>query len=365
MAKLAVLDARGTPDFPDRLRAIWDAGDAALPVDPRLPAPARAALLAAMRAGEPVDDGDALVVATGGTTGAPKGVVLTHEAVAASAVITSRALDVYPGADRWLACLPLAHIGGLSVVTRALVTGTPLTVHDGFDPSAVEQAATAGCTLVSLVPTALRRLDPSGYRVVLLGGSPSWEALPANAVQTYGMTESSSGVVYGGKPLPRVEVRADADGQLWLRSPTLLRAYRDGTDPRDAEGWYPTGDAGSVGPDGTVTVTGRLDDAIVTGGEKVWPEPVERVLRAVPGVADVAVAGVPDPEWGTRVVALIVAGRGEQPPPSLAALRDAVRAALPAYCAPRAVAFTDALPRTPLGKLDRRAVVPVWEGLVS
>lgn len=362
MAKLAVLDARGTPDFPDRLRAIWEAGDAALPVDPRLPAPARAALLEAMGAGEPVDDGDALVVATGGTTGAPKGVVLTHDAVAASAVLTSRALGVDPGADRWLACLPLAHIGGLSVVTRALLTGTPLTVHDGFDPAAVEDAAAAGCTLVSLVPTALRRVDAGRYRVVLLGGSPSWEEPPANAVATYGMTESGSGVVYGGRPLPGVEVRVDEAGQLWLRSPTLLRCYRDGTDPRDAQGWYPTGDAGSVEPDGTVAVTGRLDDAIVTGGEKVWPEPVERVLRAVPGVADVAITGVADPEWGARVVALVVPA-GDAP--SLAQLRDAVKAVLPAYCAPRAVAFTGALPRTPLGKLDRASLLPIWEAAVS
>ena len=362
MAKLVALDARGTADLPDRLRAIWDAGDAALPVDPRLPSVARDRLLASLRAGEPVDDGEALVVATGGTTGEPKGVVLTHDALAASSVLTSRALEVDPDRDRWLACLPLAHIGGLSVVLRALHTGTPLTIIDGFDAATVEDVARADrgadrCTLVSLVPSALRRVDAAAYRRILLGGSPSWEALPANAVQTYGMTETASGVVYDGRPLPGVDVRSDPDGQLWVRSPTLLRSYRDGTVPVDREGWFPTGDAGHVDVEGKVTVTGRLDDAINTGGEKVWPEPVERILRVLPGVADVAIAGAADPEWGQRVVALVVPEPGAAHP-GLDALREAVKAVLPPAAAPRELVIVDALPRTPLGKLDRRSLLP-------
>src|SRR3954471_23095303 len=139
--KLVAIDATGGPSFVDRLRAAWDAGDAVLPVDPRLPSPARQALLDAVGARRPVTPGDAVVVATSGTTGDPKGVVLTHVAVAASAQATSIRLEVDPNADRWLACLPLAHVGGLSVVMRARVTGTPLTVHDGFDAASVEQEA--------------------------------------------------------------------------------------------------------------------------------------------------------------------------------------------------------------------------------
>ena len=120
------------------------------------------------------------------------------------------------------------------------------------------------------------------------------------------MTETGSACVYDGWPLDGVEVRVAATGELEVRGPMLLRAYRDGTDPKDADGWFATADAGSVGPDGRVVVHGRVDDAIVTGGEKVWPIPVERVLGRLPGIAEVAVVGRPDPEWGQRVVAVVV-----------------------------------------------------------
>jgi O-succinylbenzoic acid--CoA ligase len=337
--RLVPIDATPGPAFVDSLRRAWDDGDAALPVDPRLPPPAARRLLDALRVEEPVEDGDALVVATSGTTGEPKGVVLTHEAVLASAGATSARLAVDPSVDTWLSCLPLAHVGGLSVVTRALLTGTPLT----FD-------LLAPATLVSLVATQLGRMDVSRFRTVVLGGSAAPAERPDNCVVTYGMTETGSGVVYDGVPLDGVEVRADGDGQLWLRGPMLLRAYRDGVDPKDAEGWFPTGDAGTVGADGVVRVDGRIADVVVTGGEKVWPDPVERVLRRLPSVADVAIGGRPDHEWGERVVAYVVATAA---PPSLDELRDAVKAELPPWCAPKEVVLVDSLPRTPLGKLRR------------
>jgi O-succinylbenzoic acid--CoA ligase len=349
---LIVVEARGGAPFVDRLRRAWDDGDAVFPLDPRLPAPARAQVLAAARADEPVADGDALVVATSGTTGEPKAAVLTHDAVAASARATSARLGVDPAADRWLACLPLAHVGGLSVVTRALATGTPLSVHDGFDAGAVEAAARAGATLVSLVPTALRRVDPALFRVVVLGGSAMPPELPPNAVATYGLTETGSGVVYDGVPLDGVEVDV-VNAEIRLRCPMLLRAYRDGTDPRDADGWFPTGDAGIWdAASGRLRVLGRIGDVIVTGGEKVWPAAVERVLAAHPDVGEAAVVGVPDHEWGARVVAVVVP-QDRARPPALADLRDAVKAELPAYAAPRELRIVDALPRTGLGKVAR------------
>jgi o-succinylbenzoate---CoA ligase len=350
--RLIVVEARGTAGFVDRLRRAWDDGDAVFPLDPRLPAPARARVLAAARPDKPVEDGDALVVATSGTTGDPKAAVLTHEAVAASARDTSARLGVDPRADRWLACLPLAHVGGLSVVTRALVTGTPLTVHDGFDPAAVEAAAADGCTLVSLVPTALRRIDPARFRAIVLGGSAMPPDLPANAVATYGMTETGSGVVYDGEPLDGVEVRV-VDGEIQLRAPMLLRAYRDGTDPRTSDGWFPTGDAGEWDPStGVLWVFGRTGDVIVTGGEKVWPATVERALGAHPAVAEVAVVGDADPEWGQRVVALVVP-IDTAAPPTLGDLRATAKSELPAYAAPRELRLVSALPRTALGKVAR------------
>jgi len=332
----------------DALRAAWDAGDAVLPVDPRLPGPAARALVEELRAGESVEPGDALVVATSGTTGRPKGVVLTHDQVAASAEATSTHLGIDPARHRWLACLPLAHVGGLSVVTRAWHTGTPVDVHDGFDPAAVDAAA-AGCTHVSLVGTALARIDPTRWERIVLGGSAPPPDRPANSVATYGMTETGSGVVYDGVALPGVELRIDA-GEVLVRGPMVATRYRDGTPVVDDDGWLRTGDLGRL-DDGVLTVFGRRGDLIITGGENVHPDPVEQRLRAHPAVADAAVVGRPDPEWGQRVVAVLelVPGAGV---PSLQELRDWVREVLPAYAAPKELDVRP-LPRTALGKVRR------------
>lgn len=350
MPRLVALEAVGDA-FVDALQRAWEAGEAVLPVDPRLPAPARAAMLDAARVGDPVEPGDALVLATSGTSGEPKLVVLTHAAIAASARVTSRRLAVDAAVDRWLACLPLAHVGGLSVVTRALHTGTPCTIHERFDPEAVEAAALAGCTLTSLVPTALRRVDVSRFRVVLLGGQAPPPDRPPRVVATYGMTETGSGVVYDGIPLDEVEVRVDDGGQIHVRGPMLLRAYRDGTDPKDRDGWFPTGDLGHF--DGRrLSVHGRASDLIITGGENVWPAAVEAALNTHPGVAEAAVIGRPDDEWGERVVALVVP-TDPADPPTLDELRAHVAAHLPRHAAPSVLELRNGLERTPSGKVRR------------
>jgi len=358
---LVAIDATGGPNFVTALRRAWDAGDAVLPVDPRLPPAGRQRLLDALGAGLPVRDGDAVVVATSGTTGDPKGVVLTHDAVRASADATSERIGVDPSTDRWLACLPLSHVGGLSVVMRALLTTTPLTILPAFDADEVTVAAEDGATLVSLVPTALRRIDPSVFRLIVLGGAAPPRALPPNVVTTYGLTETGSGVVYDGRPLSGIDV-AVRDGEILVRGPMLLRCYRTvvrgdvrEVDPRREGGWLATGDAGSVARDGTVRIEGRLSDLIVTGGENVWPAPVEDLLRTHPSVADVAVAGRDDPEWGQRVVAYVVPTAGGDAP-ALDDLRSLVKGSLPGFCAPKELVLVDTLPRTSIGKVRRGAL---------
>ena len=347
------IEARGQ-GFVDAMLRAWADGHAVLPVDPRLPRVAAQALVEALSAGGPTAPDVALVVATSGTTGEPKGVELTHSQVAASARATSAFLGVDPGRHRWLACLPLAHVGGLSVVTRAHHTGTPVTVHGTFDATAVDEAARdGGCTHVSLVPTALARIDPTAWERIVLGGSAPPPDRPVNSVATYGLTETGSGVVYDGIPLPGVDVRVDDDGEILLRGAMIASSYRDGSAVVDADGWLHTGDLGRF--DGErLDVFGRRGDMIVTGGENVHPDPVEQRLRAHPSVADAAVVGVPDPEWGQRVVAVLELVDGAAAP-GLDEVRDWVRAALPAWAAPKQVVVA-ALPRTALGKVRRRAV---------
>ncbi len=367
MPHLVAVDLPGGAAFVETLRREWDQGNAVLPVDRRLPAPARAALLAAMAPdrlvdeagthaleGRGIDEGDALVIATSGSTGTPKGVVLTHAAVAASAQATSRHLGIHRS-DTWLACLPLAHVGGLSVVTRAILTDTPLVVHDGFDAEAVERAAREGATAVSLVATALRRIDASLFRIIVLGGARPPADRPAHAVTTYGMTETGSGVVYDGRPLADVDVRIEPDGEILLRGPMLLRCYRDGTTPLDRDGWLHTGDLGRWLPDGRLHVDGRRGDLIITGGENVWPETVEAAVQHRRDVAEVAVAGVADDEWGQRVVAWVVPA-DPTAPPTLADVRATVTEHLPAFCAPKQLHLVLSLPRTALGKVQRHVL---------
>lgn len=360
MPSLVALDLPGGPEFVDHLRRAWDRGDAVLPIDQRLPAPAREQLLETMRpdlvvdaqgehrreSGRATEAGDALVVATSGSTGDPKGVVLTHAAVEASARASSQALEV-DSSDHWLACLPLAHIGGLSVVTRSLVTGVPVTVIPAFDAEEVTYLAHR-CTLTALVGTALARIDPRLYRRILLGGGRPPDNRPPNTVATYGLTETGSGVVYDGWPLDGVEIAIAEDGEILLRGPMLMRCYRDGTTSIDADGWLHTNDLGQFLPDGRLHVEGRRGDVIVTGGQKVWPEVVERVLAPLFPEHDFCIIGLSDPEWGDRVVVVTTDSSM-----SLDRIRGFVKESLPVYCAPRDIVVVERIERTALGKVRR------------
>ncbi|MFN8019399.1 MAG: AMP-binding protein [Acidimicrobiales bacterium] len=377
MARLVALDLPGGPTFVAVLRRTWDEGDAVLVLDRRTTDEARAALARQAGAhvvvgadgteapgpapGPSLDDEDRLVVATSGSTGAPKLVVHTDAGLRAHAAAVHARLGVAPDRDRWLACLPLDHLGGFGVVARSLLTATPVDVVDGFDRRTVAAApAQLGSTLVSLVPTALDRLAEDAvarFRRIVLGGAADPVDRPGNVVRTYGSTETGGGVVYDGRPLDAVEVAVDGEGRIALRGPSLARGLRgaDGAVAAlvDADGWLRTGDLGELGPDGRLVVHGRADALIITGGENVWPGPVERALATHPAVAEVVVMGEPDPEWGQRVVAVVVPVDPADPP-ALEALRaHAADAGLPPAARPRQVRVVASIPRSSLGKPRR------------
>ena len=369
MAELVMLDMAAGPGFVAALQRVWEDGNAIFPLDQRLPeAEARRVISVAqptavidasgdqrrLPGGQPVQPGDAIVVATSGTTGMPKAVIHTHTSVQASAHATSVGLAADPRSDTWLACLPVAHIGGLAVIMRALLTGTGLIVHETFDAGAADNAAADGATLVSLVTRALNQVNIDGFRKVLIGGAAPPPNLPDHVIATYGMTETGSGCVYRGYPLHGVELRAADSGEIEIKADLLLRAYRsaDGEiDPRNADGWFPTGDLGRIDPDGRLWIDGRAGDMLITGGENVWPHRVERVLETHPDIREAAVIGRPDPEWGHRVVAFVVPSGDSAP--TLDEIREHVRADLPIWNAPKELVITDALPKTALGKIRR------------
>lgn len=372
------------PNWLEVIEAVSDAGAALLPLDHRSPAePTRAVLDRARptvvvtpqgwsrrRDGVPVETGVALVIATSGTAGTPKLVEFDAAAVGAAVAGSIGALGA-TAEDPWLSCLPLAHVGGLLVPLRARALGAPVTVLPRFDLEGMAGAREARFT--SVVPTMLLRmleagLSLSAYRAILVGAAAMAPELRDRAVatgapvvQTYGLTETCGGIVYDGRPFPGVEVRIDpATSAIELRSPTLMRGYRFAPDSSATvvtpDGWLRTADAGRLEPGGTLHVLGRLDDLIKTGGERVWPEPVEAVLRRLPGVAEVAVIGRPDPEWGERVTAVVVPADGLEPP-TLEGLRDGARRRLPGYALPRELLLVPGpLPRSASGKVRRAAL---------
>ncbi|MDQ4068225.1 MAG: fatty acid--CoA ligase family protein, partial [Actinomycetota bacterium] len=345
------------PEAATTIRAAWDRGDAVLVLDPGAPAAAVDDVLARMRPDDGVETDVAAVVVTSGTAGAPKGVELTWDGLAASAHAVAGALEVGPG-DRWLACLPLHYVAGLAVLGRAWTSGTPVTVLAGFDVATV---AAADATLVSLVPTMARRLRKAGvdlgrFRRVLLGGGPVHERGP-NIVATYGLTETWGGVVHDGHALTGVELSIGEDNEILVRGPMVMKGYRLAPEATAAaftvDGRLRTGDAGEIDAGGRLRVVDRLRDLIISGGVNVSPTEVEAVLARHPGVADVCITGEPDPEWGERVVAHVVPG-DPAAPPVLADLRAFAAELLPAAKLPRELVLVVAIPRTAGGKALRR-----------
>ncbi len=293
---------------------------------------------------------------TSGSSGDPKAVELTWDALRASARLTQSTLRVGNDAPVWFPCLPACHIGGLAVLLRAILDDAKLLWGSTGD---LDNAPSRGATHIAVVRPQLLRHNLSGYAKVLLGGAKPPHQLPDNVITTWGMTETGSGVVYDGVPLAGAEV-ASVGGELCVRTPTLFRSYR--TAPRPSvEGpdgrsdWFPTGDGGEV-TNGIVSVRGRIGFVINTGGEKLWPEELEAVLGRVPGVRDVAVTGVEDVEWGQRVVALVVSDGTVLD----GALGDAADDGVGPWAKPKEVRYVAAIPRTANGKIRRRELTHLF-----
>jgi O-succinylbenzoic acid--CoA ligase len=345
-----------------------DGGPAVLPLkDP--------GLLEAMAPDEPVEPDTAVIIATSGSTGEPKGVLLSAKALKASARATHGRLG---GPGHWLLATPPQYIGGLQVLVRSLLAGTrpQVLTGDGFRPDAFAEAAAPvlkeeGPRYTALVPTQLTRLlddakagldAARAFDAIIIGAAatpPELRERAADAgiviVPAYGMSETASGCVYDGFPLRGVEIAVKA-GRIHIKGDVLAHGYRrrpDLTAEAFRDGWFVTSDQGILHPDGRLEVRGRADDVINTGGVKVSATAVERCLCAQADVRDACVVGVPDPEWGEAVVALVVPA-GETPDP--ASLQRSVRDELGAASAPKRVEFVADLPLRGPGKVDRTAV---------
>ncbi len=321
----------------------------------------------------------ALVVRTSGSSGRPRQVVLSAAALRASATATHARLG---GPGHWLLALPAHHVAGAQVLVRALLAGTPPAVLDTRDGFRVERFAEVAAALpgtrryTSLVPTQLHRMlaatGPAldalrGFDAVLVGGAATPPALLTAAreagvavVTTYGMSETAGGCVYDGVPLDGVRVARAGDGRIRLAGPMVARGYLgepEATAAAFVDGWFHTCDLG-LWDGGRLTVLGRADEVITTGGESVHPSAVERVLAAQPDVRAACVVGLPDPEWGQIVAAAVVLhdGSGAAPDDASASWTAAVRRALGPPAVPRRLRVLGELPLRGVGKPDRAAV---------
>ena len=361
--------------------ALDGSGPALAPLDPALPQ-ARLQLLLDELAPDAIQTADgitrtglsgqpppgtgedtAVVIVTSGSTGRPKGVELSAAALLHSARASLDRIGAAVG-GRWLCCLPVSHVAGIQVLVRSLLAGTEPAVCDRLTPEVV---TTCGCDYVSLVPTQLRRLAGDGvtlapFKKILLGGAGAPARLLAEAaavggsvVTTYGMTETCGGCVYDGRPLDGVRVAIGPDGLIRIAGPVLFSGYRLQPENSTGDGWFTTADLGSIGPSGLLTVRGRADDVINTGGEKVVGAEVAAALETFPAVREAVVVGRPDEEWGERVTAVVVPTHPDMPP-DLGILREHVRRTLPASAAPRELVLMDELPLLPSGKPDLRVL---------
>lgn len=369
-------------DGPETVAELSDAvadalagGPAVLPLDARDASAQK--LRDAMAPDRPVEPGTAVIIATSGSTGEPKGVLLSAGALTASATATH---DRLGGPGHWLLATPAHYIGGLQVLVRSLLAGTSVEVvppgpfrADRFAEASSGVLRADGPRYTAMVPTQLTRLLDAGgpgldaaraFDAIIIGAAATTDGLRERAadagvriVPAYGMSETASGCVYDGVPLDGVRAEIEPGGRILLSGPVLAHGYRlrpELTAETFVDGWFRTGDEGRLS-NGRLTVLGRLDNVINTGGVKVSAAAVERVLITRAGVRDACVVALPDAEWGQIVAAAVLLDPGVTADPD--GLRAAVRTQLGAPAVPKLVRFVEALPTRGPGKIDRAAVV--------
>jgi O-succinylbenzoic acid--CoA ligase len=330
------------------------------------------------------------IVYTSGTTGRPKGAMLTYGNHWASAVGSALHLG-HQRDDRWLALLPLFHVGGLAMLFRSVIGGVPVILHETFDPERTNAAiARERVTLASVVTNMLRRMIdahgdapyPPTLRRVLLGGGPAPDQLVAESLRrgvpvapTYGLTETASQVTTllpeevlahlgaAGRPLPVTEVAVRRNGravlpgevgEIVVRGPTVTRGYVGLSADQPGSwrgGWFATGDLGRLDDEGYLFVIDRRHDLIISGGENIYPAEIEAVIAAHPAIAEVAVVGKPDARWGAAPVAFVVSRTPDRPAET--EIADWIASRLAPYKHPRHIVWIDALPRNAAGKVRR------------
>lgn len=319
------------------------------------------------------DGGDPIVVRTSGSTGTPKDVVLSHRAVVASA---RASLGRLGGPGGWLSAMPVTGVGGLQVLVRSVLADVdPVLADDHPDLASAIDAVPGTRRYASLVPTQVHRLLRDGRAeslarldAVLVGGA----AVPADllaaardadvtVVRAYGMSETCGGCVYDGKAIDGVQVRIDAGGQVQIAGDVLFDGYADAdlTASVLRDGWFATADLGEIDDDGLLRIVGRVDDVVLSGGVNIALPAVTRALRGINEVGDAIALGVPDDEWGSRVVAFVVPADAVcLDGLRLDVVRDEVESTgLPRTWAPRDVVLLDALPLLPGGKVDRQMLI--------
>jgi O-succinylbenzoic acid--CoA ligase len=380
--ELVVIDLPPGPAWVELVNRLWLEEIPFLPLDHRLTDRERRTIVDRARptsvqdaGGEtllggaaPIAPGVAIVMPTSGTAGEPKLVELHRVAVVVAVSRSAKRLGATPDAP-WLCPLTPAHIGGLLVLLRAAILGVPVTIHERFDPERLVRDG-EGAAFASVVPAMVRRLVASDLGLhgltLLVGGdgiddetAEAARSRGARLVTTYGLTETCGGFTYDGVPLDGMSVRLHAGDAIEVSGSTVMEGYR--FDPAatgaafTTDGWLRTGDLGALDDDGHLSIHGRADHVIRTGAEKVWPDEVERALSSHPKVRDVAVAGSPDPGWGSHVSAYIVpASPGD--PPTLEELRAHGAEHLARFKLPRELHVVAEIPRTGTGKVRRHAL---------